>query len=199
MVKKNRVRRLSGKLTAEQQQLAAQWLPYAIKKAREHSQWGPLRGYDLYDDLFSAGQFACCNAALNFDPSLGFKFSTYVCNSINREIRKEAAKRLGATLPKCIGIMNDGSSDLPNFVEHEPAKDESIEESDDSDTVRMLMKSLRPLDKFIIECYYYKGLKHRQIAELLNVQRQYIHQLLHKALKRMREMNIRLQVKEGRQ
>ena len=39
-------------------------------------------GYDEFEDLFQEGCYYLCQAALNFNPDLGFKFSTYACNFI---------------------------------------------------------------------------------------------------------------------
>lgn len=63
-------------------------------------------GHDEFEDLFQEGCYYLCQASLNFNPDLGFKFSTYasslIWGGLRRYKRDKAAQRHGLKVSRTL-------------------------------------------------------------------------------------------------
>lgn len=63
-------------------------------------------GYDEFEDLFQEGCYYLCLASLNFNPDLGFKFSTYasslIWGGLRRYKRDKAVQRHGLKMSRTL-------------------------------------------------------------------------------------------------
>src|SRR5262245_7492988 len=87
MTTQTRERKLDGRQSA----LAAQWLPYAMKLARQHA--ARCHAWNLLEDLKGAAHLALCLAAKGYDPEAinpktdrPYAFSSYADSAVRRAL-----------------------------------------------------------------------------------------------------------------
>lgn len=141
---------------------------------------GQLSGRGDHDQILSDCMFAFHRAIRGFDPSRGFKFSTYACNAMFRSAGRDSAKaaRLAARrLP--LPAWTDPPTDRPddNLL--------GVQE------VRQLMRELPPVDRQILRQRYGMGCRRRTlraIGDSMGVSKERVRQMQVHAEKNLRKL-----------
>jgi len=139
-----------------------------------------LRGPD-FDEAVSAGMVAIVKAADTFDPSRGFKFSTYATTTIINEIRMTLRSK--GTHAKYVRQLAERTS--PTDVHTDP----------EFEVVNLVEKAMRDaqlssMEVRVIECRYGIGCKPmtlKETAAAVGLTLQQVHATERGAMERMRE------------
>lgn len=140
-------------------------------------------GIDLHD-LTSICNFALCKAAMSFNESRGYKFSTFVGKVIHFEMLKELTRNKNRKLLKRIGQMvslNDPrsseneESDLSNVLGKVDLRYEIVDISDSLPTLNQVNLKTRIM-------FHVQGYSLKEIAQHFKVTPSWIAQILKKPL-----------------
>ncbi len=156
------------KLTAEQQQLAVAYSPFAQKLA---APW-QRRFRPLADDLAGSALLALCEAAATFDPARGVKFPTFAALRINGEIRDEL-RRQG---PKGFRSHPDAAPQIGTLTYRhaaellDPAPPVELV-AERLDEAQAILDRLCALDRRAVVLLFVEGVSRAVAARLLGVPR----------------------------
>lgn len=148
------------------------------------------------DDLFSAGFLGLMAAKQKYDPSQGASFKTYAYHRIRGAVldelrrmdplprsQRESAKREGRQPPRFLGLPCD--EDGQASIASEELGD-SVEGDDTKAALRREMERLPEKMRIVMESYYQKGLKMREIASLMGLTESRVSQIHSNAIARLR-------------
>ena len=149
-----------------------------------------------FDEMVQAAHLGLRRAAEKFNPSLGFKFSTYAMPWI-RKMAGESFRDLCDTWNHVSldAPVGDDASDasLVDFVADEAAEDpsEGAGRAMRAEWARALVAALPLRERRVVSLYFgMEGLKPRtfqEIADAENVSAQCIHRIYQRALRRLRK------------
>lgn len=151
------------------------------------------------DDLLGSVWLTFRHCLDLFDPSLGFRFSTYFFNARSREVRAfvrsdsmRASLRIRTSVERYSCELNADSHEQDFAMYRIPELDESWTEAiidlfEDTEALWVsLLRELMPREKEIVSHYYKDGWTLGMIAEKFNITRERVRQVRDKGLLRMR-------------
>lgn len=166
---------------------------------------GKLENYGVnagtWDDAIQVGLIGLSQAAINFDPKLGYQFSTYAFYAIRREIlnwldnggiirvprytkdsrfrQKYSEYRKSART-----IVSIYASDFSDSEEKDWIIDKkSLPEYDDQqDVLRQQIQLLPPRHRQVVQYRYWNGLHYREIGEKMGISTERARQIADKAI-----------------
>lgn len=160
--------------------------------------------FDLeFDDLFDSGYFAMLEAVKYFKPETGYKFLTFLGNSLknafNETITGRARVKKYDPLKSAISldtpIGDDEEQTLGNILADDTDIAESVIESitrqELHNDLEAALKTLESTEEKVIRLYYYYGLNLERIAEELNVTGTEVGIIKSSALRKLRKPDIR--------
>jgi RNA polymerase sigma factor (sigma-70 family) len=129
------------------------------------------------DDDLTTGMLALHRAAELFNPSLGFKFSTYAHTSIWRHFQRvDKEKRKHLTLPL----------DAARYVAEPPPDSEAAKAKDILPLVRKAFSAMREDDADLVRMHFLDGMTLQEIGDVIGVSRARIGQRIDRALEAAR-------------
>lgn len=141
------------------------------------------------EDLVQIGIIGLINAIDRYDPNKGTRFSTFaiptIVGTIKRHIR-DTCRNYNALC--CISLdtsISDKDGKSQSFIELTGTEDPNIARITDNVELAEAISELDSKSRQIIEFYFFKGLKQKQIADLFGCSRANIFQLKEKALKNL--------------
>lgn len=178
-------------------------MPLAYSLARKYylSYYGPQHGTNqAYEEFCSAALLGLVQASKKFDPSLGFKPTTYAWPSILREIiNVQRMLRSDTILSGCrhkpmfhvpeVGFFSQRPREICDMEDGGFCLDESQQQwelNEICDEAHALMGLLTERQKQIIRMRFFKGISLSQIAQRIRVSKERVRQLIEAALIRMR-------------
>ena len=169
------------KLTAEQQELAAAYVPFAQRLARPFCDRFPR----MADDLRSSSLLALCEAAATYDPARGLKFATFAALRINGEIRDELRRQApkgfrtngtnAAAAPRLEPLTRHHAGQL---IDPAPPAELVVERLDQAETI---LARLPPLARQAVVLCFVEALSRAAAARILRVSRGRIDAALRRA------------------
>lgn len=169
--------------TQEREALAVENLALAAHVARKWARRGSLRR--LRPDLEAEARAALWDAARTFDPSLGFRFTTYAWRcitnalvSLTRRELKQEAKSLPLVLeeaPQAVAALSVAARPDAGIVSEEVSRD-----------VAGLLSHLPAADRRLLTLRFLRGLTCREVALRLGVSHPTVCNRVKAALRRAR-------------
>ncbi len=141
-----------------------------------------LRGGDL-DDLAQEALLTLMLAARHFDPSRGFRFSTYAYACIRRRFR-DLATRAHTASRLAPGLVPLEGADVRYEVAVMDDSDEPAE-ADELERLRAFIAVLSPVQRATVRAVFLDGLTVRAAAKRLDVNPSNVHQTIARAIARL--------------
>lgn len=158
--------------------------------------------YGIYDDLLGAAFEGLVLASQRYQPSYGYKFTTYATPWIQQKIlrylfveNRHGFKGLRDAKPRKVqrSRSHKGRKELPEL--HEVQADHRTNGCASADTMEIwdeLLRRLTDRERFLIELRYREGLTLFETGEVLGITRERVRQLELKAIDKLRKSAKRL-------
>jgi RNA polymerase sigma factor (sigma-70 family) len=170
------------------------WLPLAKSVTAKYL--GIPRAEAEYREEYSDALLGLWHAVQEYDPQRGFKFITFACYCIRREIRDGSKVRANQNKlnPTAINTSSDcdDSDDFIRRIGHtelvgEITDNKSIIKIDDLLAETAADTATEKRYKLVLRKHYLEGMAITEIAEEMSVSRQHVHQSVKDGLKMLRE------------
>lgn len=165
-----------NQLTDAQRAQAAAMTTLALTIASKAKRALPDKRFaDEYD---SAALLTLVRAIPKFDPNRGYSLKAYVFTAVMREMRSTRRRlRLRGYRSKTMGT--------PIVIRHDDQIQARVNNEAD---VRDLLQHVRQPDRQHVVDYFYGGQTQDEIARAHGITKQRVHQRIHRAIRRMREV-----------
>jgi len=140
----------------------------------------------VYLDLFQEGVVGLVEAVERFEPSRGFKFSTYARFRIRGRALTYLQKH--TRHPQNMSESDQLSLLVQNLETDEPDPDENAEDSFLLDRIYECVEALPEKEKEAFVAVILKEEEPKQVAKRMEISRSYLSRLLKKSWKRIRDM-----------
>ena len=140
----------------------------------------------VYLDLFQEGVVGLVEAVERFEPSRGFKFSTYARFRIRGRALTYLQKH--TRHPQNMSESDQLSLLVQNLETDEPDPDENAEDSFLLDRIYECVEALPEKEKEAFVAVVLKEEEPKQVAKRMEISRSYLSRLLKKSWKRIRDM-----------
>lgn len=119
---------------------------------------------DLWEDLDQAGMLGLLEAIDRFDPSRGFRFSTYAYFWVRKRIVLAAKNEFGCVVSLDEALENEDTRH--EFVADESAvnAEAALEHADDLAQLASALEGLDERSRTIVHGRYWDGLQHKEVA-----------------------------------
>lgn len=185
-------------LTMEQQQLVTDNIRLAYKYVHSMLRKGvPLAFMRMdEDDLFSIAKLALCEAASEYNPDLGYAFSTYfytVCFHKFRMIFREACTKKRRPYHESVSLNAPMRSVeyavlMDILPSDELIPEEKLVERQQQTYLRFIVRYALPEDqRHILYQYYWKGMRQPEIARMRGMAQASVSRKLSRAYKTIAE------------
>ena len=168
---------MKNKLTPSQAKLVEAAMQATAYYARQYA----ARYYMSFDELQSIGYLALCSAALKFDKSKSVKFETFASQFIRRAIIAEIRKCKPATNAGKIELQENGCSIVDKLANKE--------------LLDYAINKLPVNWAIVISLRFESNKTYQQIAEIMNLTRQRVHQIEKQALERLKTLTQKRELK----
>lgn len=177
-------------------------LAYSLARKYYLSYYGPQHGTNqAYEEFVGAALYGLVKASKKFDPSRGFKPTTYAWPSILREIINVQRKMRSDTIlsgcghkPKYhvpeVGFFSQRPREICDMDDGGFCLDDSQQQwelNEIRDEANALMGLLTERQKQIIRMRFFKGMSLCRIAQRIRVSKERVRQIIEAALSVMRE------------
>jgi RNA polymerase sigma factor (sigma-70 family) len=148
-----------------------------------------------FPDLFSEGSIALLKAAEQFDCARGFKFSTYACRAIQRNLYRYAKRYYRYRDRFQVQLELSLEKNVQSKHIHEPFYQDTI--NDIQDIYRNNLADLSSREQFVMEKRfpldkdYHDPLTLKQLGETMGLSKERIRQIQNKALAKLRTLTKR--------
>lgn len=152
-----------------------------------------LHLYSQIEEYWDIGVIGLCKAAKTFNKSNGSKFSTYayICikNSILMSIRdhKRQADYYAISIETPINYDKNGHEQKLEDIIPDYSLEDDIYDNENKTMLKNAIEKLNGKDKEIIDLYFYKNMKQREISKLLNTSQANVSRLIRKAINNLKK------------
>ncbi len=167
---------------------------------------GKLGLYDKRDIYYDIGLFGLVKAANEFDPSKGYKFSTYAYFNIKTEIlhhiksekcNKRRANYNTVSLDEPIGSDSEGKEiKVIDTIKSDVDIEEELIAKEQKEMLYKAISKLKEKERLILRYYYglngCEELKQNDICKKLNISQAHVSRIIKNSIKKIKNM-----IKEG--